>query len=62
VFGFLVRGRGVVAAIDLDEHEARRIGAIFEHVEASDARYLDARARVGERRFAEKFLITSAHA
>src|ERR1041385_5489431 len=44
--GFLVLRRGCDAAIDLHQNEAGRIIRLLDHVEADDARLLQAVARV----------------
>ena len=48
--GLLVARRRIGVAIDLEQRESRRIVVLLDDVEADDARFLDAVARVLERR------------
>jgi hypothetical protein len=50
-----VLGRIVGRAIDLDQHEARGIIGLLDHVEAGDARLFDAVLRVLDGRSDEGF-------
>ena len=47
--GLLVARRVVGSAIDLQQHKARRVILLLDHIEADDARLLHAMLRVIER-------------
>jgi hypothetical protein len=50
-----VRVRGIRGSIDLDEYEPSRVVVVHNDIEASDPRFLDARASVIEGRGDELF-------
>ena len=55
MFRLLVRDAGGGIAINLDEHEARRVVGLLHHIEPRDAGFLHAGAGVGERGGLERF-------
>ena len=52
---FLVRGRSGGIPINLHQNETRRVVLLLHDIEARDARLLQARAPIGERRLLESF-------
>jgi hypothetical protein len=50
---FFVRGGGVRIPINFHQHKARRLILLLDDVEARDARFFQARARIGERHLFE---------
>ena len=50
---FLVRGSGIRIVIHFHQHKARRVILLLDGIEARDARFFQALARIGERRLFE---------
>ena len=57
----LVRRWRLRRSIDLDEHEARGIVGVLDHIEARHAGFLDALARILNRRRFECFDVPGLH-